>query len=108
MRAFAIPDIQGANPRMKLTWNLNDPAQGVVNYRVFVGPQSTNEPALFVTATNAPPLQLDFMLGRTNGVYRFELTAVNSAGLESPNSVPLWLFWYGHPTAPDGIGMIFE
>jgi len=109
VRAFAVtaPEYPAVNPKMKLSWTPNQPGEGVIEYRIFRG--DTNAPGTVpVFVTDSPPVSLSFMTEVPNGVYRFELTAVNSSGLESQKSLPVWLFWYGHPNPPQDVGIIFE
>ena len=105
--ALSVDNIIPANYEMRLTWTLNDPIQLVDKYKLYVG--DTNAPGATVAiVTNTPPISLrEFMLTQPNGVYRLELTAENTAGLESQRSSPLWMFWYGHPTVPEGMGIEF-
>jgi hypothetical protein len=110
--AFAqtAEDPAPVNYTMMLRWNENDPVELVTEYRVYVAsvpdPGTTNAVNKMVTAPFAAISINDLLHGEPNGVYELRVTAVNSAGLESPPSDPIWIFWYARPTKPTGVVVV--
>jgi hypothetical protein len=89
-----------ANATMTLVWTPNDPIELVQSYNV----SYERDGVIKVFAAPAPGVELVTLLrNEPNGVYTITVTAVNSDGLESEPSLPLYVFWYGRPTPPKGI-----
>lgn len=82
-----IRESEPTGRKLFLSWN----EQADASYFVVSG----NSNRIDRTETNRLELTQYFFV-RTNGVYRLTVRAGNNAGLESPESEPAFLFWYGN------------
>lgn len=95
------------NPSMQLSWDLNDPGEGVQSYNVRVNGTGTNTLNRVINTPTPPTELVAIMTNFPNGVYIYTVTAVNEQGIESVPSDPFWVFWYGRPSKPANLRVEF-
>lgn len=100
---------QDANTKMSLAWDTADPLSDLTGFRVYLSQSNTVIRTIPVQATTTMAIELTNVLFQLpNGVYELQVTAIGKSALESDQSQPLWIFWYGQkPGAPTNLLVSF-